>query len=166
MTELTAFVRQVVIPAGPDRIPRIEPECTRFPLEARPSRVHGWGLFAAAPIPSRRRVIQYSGEVVDAKEAWRRRLRPQIYLFLTGRNRAIDGAIGGSGAEFINHSCEPNLYARVRSGRVWFVSLRRIEAGEELFLDYLITGREPLYPCRCGAPSCRGYMNQPFDQTL
>lgn len=76
------------------------------------------------------------------------------------------GQLAAAGQEFINHSCEPNLYARVRAGRIWFISLRRIEAGEELLLDYQLTDRDPIYPCCCGSPSCRGYMNQPFDQTL
>jgi SET domain-containing protein len=166
MKELTAFVREVVMPAGPDRVPRIRPESAIFPLEAGPSAIHGWGIFAGGPIPARRRVIEYTGQRIDYNEVWRRRIRPQIYIFLTGRGRAIDGAIGGSGAEFINHSCEPNLYARIRRGRIWFVSRRRIDPGEELFIDYNITGSDPLYECRCGAPTCRGYMNQLPPQTL
>lgn len=93
------------------------------------------------------------------REAYRRRVRPHLYLFRTGKRRYVDGAIGGSGAEYINHCCEPNLVARVRKGRVMFVSLRRIEAGEELLLDYRVMGDVPLMPCRCGAPACRGYMN-------
>lgn len=166
MVELTAFVREVVMPAGPDRVPHIRRECAMFPLEARPSSIHGWGICAGGPIPARRRVMEYTGERIDHDEAWRRRLRPQIYVFLAGLNKAIDGAIGGSGAEFVNHSCNPNLYARVRNGRIWFISRRRIEAGEELLIDYWITGSDPIYPCFCGAANCRGYMNQPFDQTL
>ncbi len=159
--ELTAFVREVVLPGGPDVVPRLDPEVCRFQLTWGPSPIHRWGIFAAEPIPRRRRVIEYTGEKIGRTEVYRRRIRPQIYIFLVGPRSAIDGAIGGSGAEFVNHSCEPNLVARVRSGRVTLVTLRRIEVGEELLLDYQLTGDVPPVECRCGSPACRGYMNRP-----
>ena len=157
----TAFVRQVVLPAGPGKRPRIDVTQCRFRLAYRRSPIHRWGIFASEPIPARRRVIEYTGERIGLAEARRRSLRHQLFIFLAGKRTLIDGAIGGSGAEFINHSCSPNLTARLRSGRIWFVSLRPIEAGEELLLDYQITGDDPLYPCHCNSPNCRGFMNRP-----
>jgi len=159
--EITAFVREVVLPGGPDAVPRLDPRACRFALSWGRSPIHRWGIFAAEPIPKRRRVIEYTGQNIGRAEAYRRRLRTNIYLYWVGPERAIDGAIGGSGAEFINHSCEPNLIARVRAGRVMLVSLRRIDIGEELLVDYRITGDVPLIPCRCGSPSCRGFLNRP-----
>ncbi len=159
--QLTAFVRQVVLPAGPDKRPHIDVSQCRFRLAYRRSPIHRWGIFAAEPIPARRRVIEYTGERIGLAEARRRSLRHQLYIFLAGKRALIDGAIGGSGAEFINHSCSPNLAARLRRGHIWFVSLRPIEAGEELLLDYQVTGDDPLYPCHCGSPLCRGFMNRP-----
>lgn len=159
--ELTAFVREVVLPGGPDAVPGLDPGACRFRLRYGPSPIHRWGIFADEPIPKRRRVIEYTGERIGWAEAFRRRLRPNIYLYWVGPSRAIDGAIGGSGAEFINHGCDPNLVARVRKGRVMLVSLRRIAEGEELLVDYQITGDAPLIPCRCGSPSCRGFLNRP-----
>lgn len=161
MSELTAFVREVVLPGGPDAVPRIDPDACRFELTWGRSPIHRWGIFAAAPIPARRRVIEYTGQRIGLDEAYRRRVRPVLYLFWIAPDRAIDGAIGGSGAEFVNHGCEPNVLARVRRGRVVLVSLRRIERGEELLLDYRVTGGGPLLECHCGSPSCRGYMNHP-----
>lgn len=159
--ELTAFVREVLLPGGPDAVPRLDPTACRFALAYGRSAIHRWGIFCAEPIPARRRVIEYTGEKINWAEAYRRRIRPCIYLYWTGPRSAIDGAIGGSGAEFINHSCAPNLIARVRRGRVTLVSLRRIGAGEELLLDYQITGDGSWLECRCGSPSCRGFMNRP-----
>lgn len=159
--EPTAFVREVVVPGGPDAVPRLDPDACRFALTSACSPIHRWGVFAAEPIPKRRRVIEYTGQRIDRAEAYRRRVRPNIYLFWIGPRRAIDGAVGGSGAEYINHGCEPNLVARVRGGRVMLVSLRRVEAGEELLVDYRITGDVPLIACRCGSPSCRGFLNRP-----
>lgn len=160
---LTAFAREVVLPGGPGAHPKLEPSACRFQLRVARSRIHRWGIFAAEAIPARRRVIEYTGQHIGFRQAYRRRVRAHLYLFRTGKRRYIDGAIGGSGAEYINHSCEPNLVARVRKGRVMFVSLRRIKPGEELLLDYRIVGDVPILPCRCGAPTCRGYLNLPPD---
>lgn len=155
---LTRFAREVVIPAGPDRKPRLRRSACRFRLRWAASPVHGWGIFAAEDIPARRRVIEYTGERIGQAEVRRRSARPQVYHFWLGNRWALDGAIGGSGAEFINHSCEPNLVARMRGGRIWLVSVRPIATGEELFLDYHLTG-PVLMKCHCGAPGCRGFMN-------
>lgn len=156
--ELTAFVREVVLPAGPDKRPRLRRESMRFRLRAEESTIDRWGIFAAEEIPARRRVIEYTGERIPAEEVVRRAVRPQVYHFWVGKRAALDGAVGGSGAEFINHSCAPNLVARLRSGRIWMVSLRRIAKGEELVFDYQLSGLH-LIPCRCGAAECRGYLN-------
>lgn len=155
---LTRFAREVVIPAGPDRKPRLRRSTCRFRLRWGASKVHGWGIFAGEDIPARRRVIEYTGQRISPEEVRRRSARPHVYFFWLGKKWALDGAIGGSGAEFINHSCEPNMVARVRWGRIWLVSLRRIEKGEELFFDYHLTGAVPM-KCHCGAAGCRGFMN-------
>jgi SET domain-containing protein len=106
-------------------------------------------------------VIEYTGQRINRAEVQRRMIRPNLYIFALTKNYGLDGAIGGSGAEYINHSSEPNLYAKVGRGHVWLVSLRRIEAGEELCIDYRIRGTYPLVKCRCGSPACRGYLNLP-----
>ena len=88
--------------------------------------------------------MEYTGERINPREVRRRSVRPRIYIFWVSHRVAIDGAIGGSGAEFINHSCAPNLIARNRHGRIHFVSLRPIAVGEELLLDYQVGGDAPL----------------------
>jgi len=157
--EPTPFVRDVLMPGGPGHVPRIAPAACRFRLRIAASGVHRWGVFAAEDIPARRRVIEYTGQRIGLREAWRRRLRPQLYLFRCSARRLIDGGIGGSGAEFINHGCTPNLVARFDHRRVFLSSLRAIAAGEELLLDYQVRGDIEPIPCACGAPACRGYLN-------
>lgn len=157
--KLTRFVREVLMPGGPDAVPQIMKKQCRFALKRGDSKIHRWGIFTAEAIPARRRVIEYTGQKIDSKEMFRRRVRQNLYVFLLKNGFAIDGAIGGSGAEYINHSCSPNLYARVARGHIWFVSLRRIEAGAELLLDYRISGDYPPVECRCGSSECRGYLN-------
>lgn len=144
--------------------PRIDGAASAFRLEARPSPIHRFGVFAAQVIPANVRVIEYTGERIGYREAERRRERPYLYLFWVAPGRLIDGAVGGSGAEFINHSCEPNVAVDIAEGRVYFVSLRDIAVDEELLLDYRVRADDtdaPPMPCRCGAASCRGFLNAP-----
>ena len=144
--------------------PKIDKTATAFQLEARPSPIHRFGVFSAQAIPAHVRVIEYTGERIGYREAERRRERPYLYLFWVAPGRLIDGAVDGSGAEFINHCCSPNVAVDITEGRVFFVSLREIAADEELLLDYRVRADDsdvPPMPCRCGAASCRGFLNAP-----
>jgi SET domain-containing protein len=161
VSELTAFVREVVLPGTRVARPRMDASKCRFRVRSGRSPIHRWGIFAAEAIPARRRVIEYTGERITRTEGYRRRLRHHLYLFRCSQNRVIDGAPGGSGAEFINHSFEPNLRAQVRKGRIFYVTLRPIRPGEELLIDYQVTGDDLPRKCHCGAKSCRGTMNRP-----
>ena len=139
--------------------PRIDPRQAAFALEARPSRIHRWGVFALERIPPRRKVIEYTGERISRRETKRRSERQHVYLFELDAYWCLDGAIGGSGAELINHCCDPNLYATILRGHILYMSCRAIEPGEELTVDYNLPHDIQKMPCRCGAPSCRGTLN-------
>jgi len=140
--------------------PKIDPRYARFRLRAGPSRIHQVGVFAAERIPARRTVIEYTGERVNLVEAYRRiKGARKTYVFTVDRFWNVDGVVGGSGAEFINHSCDPNLKSRVVAGRVLYQSSRSIEVGEELTVDYRFSRTAPKVPCRCGSPMCRGSIN-------
>jgi SET domain-containing protein len=132
---------------------------TAFALTVRRSRIHRLGVFARESIPARRKVIEFTGERIDFPEA-RRRWNPRLnYLFALEDNVIIDGSVGGSGAEYVNHSCAPNLRTRYLRGHLLYVSVRPIATGEELTVDYKYAGGgKQTYPCRCGAASCRGTM--------
>ena len=137
----------------------INPEHTPFRLVVQPSRIDRLGVFAAEPIPARRKVIEYTGERVSVRERARRWDPKRSYLFSLDRHWQIDGAIGGSGAEYINHCCEPNLKASLVRGHILYFSKREIERGEELTVDYQYAHDADRMPCSCRAPSCRGVMN-------
>jgi uncharacterized protein len=122
--------------------------------------VHRWGVFAEEAIPAKRKVIEYTGEKISRKETKRRSdERPLHYLFTLDNYWTIDGAVGGSGAELINHSCDPNLWTVIRSGHILYMSKRAIRAGEELTVDYHFGKDVERVECRCGAAKCRGTIN-------
>ena len=96
----------------------------------------------------------------NRREAKRRSEGKFTYLFAVDHYWTLDGAMGGSGAEIINHSCEPNLVSRVMKGHVLYMSLRSIPPGEELTVDYHLDWNSPVTPCQCGAQSCRGTLER------
>jgi len=58
-------------------------------------------------------------------------------------------------ADYFNHSCDPNTGI---VGQVCLVSLRDIEAGEQVCYDYAMTEGSPHdeFDCLCGTDHCRG----------
>lgn len=138
----------------------VNPLRASFRLLILPSRVHRFGVFTDEVIPAGQKVIEYTGERIARREAVRRWDPRRSHLFQVDDYWRLDGAIGGSGAEYINHSCAPNLVGRFIRGRLYYISRRRIRRNEELTFDYKYDTRLPPIPCRCGASSCRGTINQ------
>jgi SET domain-containing protein len=139
---------------------RIDPKHARFGMKLAPSKIHRWGVYATEFIPAGRKVIEYTGEKISRRETKRRsEVTDLIYLFTLDDYWTIDGSVGGSGAEYINHSCDPNLAARIIRGHILYMSRRDILAGEELTVDYHFDKKVERVPCRCGAPNCRGTIN-------
>jgi uncharacterized protein len=138
---------------------RIDPRYARYRLRIGPSSIHRWGVYAVEPIPARRKVIEYTGERISRVETKRRGQGPRTYLFTLDDYWTIDGAVGGSGAEIINHSCEPNLYSSIVKGHILYLSKRPIRRGEELTVDYRFSEKVGRVPCRCGAANCRSTIN-------
>lgn len=139
--------------------PAIDPRYACFRLEIRESAIHRRGVYASERIPSQRKVIEYTGERISRRETKRRGTGSITYLFTLDAYWTIDGAFGGSGAEIINHSCDPNLYTTIRRGHILYMSKRPIRAGEELTVDYRFSDKIDMVKCRCGAETCRGVIN-------
>ena len=139
-------------------IPVIDPRFCGFRLRTAESKIHRWGVYADQTIPAHRKVIEYRGERIGPLEARRRRKTP--YLFVLDHHWTIDGGVGGSGAEFVNHSCQPNLVSRIMKGHIIYMSLRPIRKGEELTIDYNYDATDETMRCRCGHQHCRGVINR------
>jgi uncharacterized protein len=141
------------------RSPSIDPQHACFRLAIRESRIHRRGVYAVERIPPRRKVIEYTGEKISRRETKRRGDGDVTYLFTLDSYWTIDGAVGGSGAEIINHSCDPNLTSFILKGHILYVSRRLIRPGEELTVDYRFSDDVDTVPCRCRARNCRGTIN-------
>ncbi len=140
--------------------PGIDPRFACFQLRIAPSAIHRWGVFAEEAIPRNRKVLEYTGEKISRRESKRRAdSREDVYLFTLDNYWNIDGAVGGSGAELVNHCCDPNLVVRILKGHILYLSLREIAPGEELTIDYRFGWDVEKVPCKCGSPKCRGVIN-------
>ena len=139
----------------------INPFVTHYRVETRESAIHHLGVFARQAIPAWRKVIEYTGERISKAESGRRWDPKRSYLFELTTRTHLDGAIGGSGAEYINHSCDPNIKTRIVRGHILYYSQRAIRAGEELTVDYRYDHDSDRMTCYCGSPACRGTMNLP-----
>ncbi|MEZ5351893.1 MAG: SET domain-containing protein-lysine N-methyltransferase [Bryobacteraceae bacterium] len=140
--------------------PQVNLDYCQFRLRIGPSKIHRWGVFAAEDIPAHRKIIEYTGELISRRETKRRaEASEHIYLFTVDPYWVKDGSVGGSGAEYINHCCSPNVRAVVIKRHILYMAKRKIRRGEELTIDYNFDKHVEKVPCICGAPDCRGTIN-------
>jgi uncharacterized protein len=139
-------------------------------ITVRNSPVHGRGVFAMTNLNAGDLIIEYRGKLVSWKEAQRKHEKAgredgHTFFFDLDDGSVIDGGQDGNSARWFNHGCAPNCEAQQDGKRVFFIALRTIHEGEELFIDYQLSveGRRSaaikrLYACRCGSKRCRGTM--------
>ncbi|WP_109479713.1 SET domain-containing protein-lysine N-methyltransferase [Paraburkholderia sp. C35] len=139
-------------------------------FSVRTSSIHGNGVFATVSIGDGELICEYKGQLVSWEVAMngppRNLAQPDhTFYFDIGNGYVIDGSIGGNSARWINHSCAPNCEPELDAGRIFIRASRQINAGEELSIDYALSGEEKVskalrkrYACYCGASDCRGTM--------
>ncbi|TNN20689.1 Histone-lysine N-methyltransferase SETD1 isoform 2 [Schistosoma japonicum] len=133
------------------------------------SPIHAWGLIALEPIAAEEMVIEYVGHVVRKGVAELREHQYEAkgiggsYLFRIDDDFVIDATMCGNNARFINHSCQPNCYAKIimveSKKKIVIYSKRDINVMEEITYDYKFPYEEEKIPCQCGSSSCRGTLN-------
>jgi SET domain-containing protein len=130
-------------------------------LAVQVSPINGRGCFATKFFTKGRKIAEYAGERISTREAERRaRRRRVLRICAINRRWSLDGARGGNGTHYINHSCEPNCYMRITRGHILFMALRDIHPGEEITLDYESTLHSDDKKCLCKAATCRGTINK------
>ena len=130
-------------------------------LAIRKSAINGKGCFATIHFKRRRKIAEYTGERISDLEARRRaRNRQVLRICDIDGHFSLDGARGGNGTHYINHSCQPNAFMRTLYGHVLFFALRDIGPGEEITIDYEQTLHPDSKRCACGAENCRGTINR------
>uniref|UniRef100_A0A4W6FDX2 Euchromatic histone-lysine N-methyltransferase 1b n=1 Tax=Lates calcarifer TaxID=8187 RepID=A0A4W6FDX2_LATCA len=128
----------------------------------------GWGVRALQDIPQGTFVCEYVGEIISEAEAEMR--QNDAYLFsLDDKPQdlyCIDARFYGNISRFLNHMCEPNLFAcrvftthqDLRFPHIAFFASENIKAGEELgfnYGDHFWEVKSKLFSCECGSSKCK-----------
>lgn len=144
--------------ASPAAAPEVvRPPWQKFAVDVRPSVIDGHGVFAAEPVPARRKIGEIRGQSISVDEARIRATRSdRVMIVELSAKKAIDFSRSTDPMRFTNHSCRPNARLCIRQGRVEFYALRSIAVGEEVTVDYGETHHEGRLACRCGVAGCRG----------
>jgi len=125
---------------------------------AQPSSIHGHGLFARTDIPTGTLMVEYSGPHLSVAEGKRMAEEGNVYVFRLNRREFIDGSVSWNLGRYANHSCAPNAASIGLEGKIWLQSRRLILKGEEITYDYGYSFRDDPVPCRCGIPTCGGFI--------
>jgi len=130
-------------------------------LSIKKSPINGRGCFATRKFTKRKKIAEYTGERISDWEAMRRaRGRRHLRVCDVDGKWSLDGAIGGNGTHYINHSCDPNAFMKTLYGHVLFFALHDIKPGEEITIDYEQTLLPDSRRCHCGSRNCRGTINK------
>ena len=130
-------------------------------LSIEKSNINGKGCFATTTFDRGKKIAEYTGERISDLEAQKRARNRRVLRICDIDGRfSLDGARGGNGTHYINHSCEPNAYMKTLYGHVLFLALRDILPGEEITIDYEQTLHPDSKQCRCRASNCRGTINR------
>jgi hypothetical protein len=112
-------------------------------------------VFALDAIPANTTVAAFGGRVVDGKELEGLGEAVRIHALQIDDDLFLASAPPFDPADYVNHSCDPNCGI---VGSVLLVTMRDVDAGEELCFDYAMTDSDDYdtFQCGCGTEGCRG----------
>ena len=124
----------------------------------------GQGVFAARHLRAGIVIGEIKGTVLDEHPD------DPSYCMELPSGRVLEPA---APLRFVNHSCDPNCELFYwfdedegpQEDRLWLQTIRSIEPGEELSIDYCWPA-DAAIPCRCGATGCRRWIVDPAERHL
>jgi hypothetical protein len=125
-------------------------------IEVKDSQISEKGLFARAPIKKGEVIIIWGGTLITEDDVKKGRYRKGTAvevgegIYLAGKPNEPT-----SKDDFLNHSCDSNLWLK---DEVTLIARRNIKKGEELTADYATWVSRSYWKmkCNCGSPLCRG----------
>jgi len=123
-------------------------------LEVVRSPIHGYGVVARRDFAAGEVITSVDGVLYREKE-----ILDDTYALWVDEGWYLDMV---DQTRWVNHSCDPNTEIEAEldgRGGAWarLVALKDLRAGDELTYDYAFAA-EFAEPCRCGAPTCRGWI--------
>ena len=140
-------------------VPGAQPVYQKFAVHVTASHIDGQGVFAAEPIPARRKIGEIRGEAISVIEARIRATRHErVMIVEVSPEDAIDFRKSADPMRYTNHSCAPNARLCITQGRVEFYARQAIAVGEEVTVSYGLSHHEGQLACLCGAAGCAGWL--------
>lgn len=139
--------------------------------EVKPTKYKGDGLFAKKEIKPGIVIGDYLGKVLRTAEADIPSEKESFYLMYYHDQASIFPDLTKPGIHLLNHSCMPNCAFFTFHGHILFFTLRKIFAGEELTVNYMLSPQDEFcnpcpHICKCESEFCTGTMHLSEDRYL
>jgi len=127
-------------------------------LEVRSSPIHGKGIFANAPIQQGEIVIVWGGILFTLEDIRAGKALEHSYTAIgEGIYLGHTSEQGNSVDDYINHSCDPNVWL---VNEITLVARRDISVGDEVTADFVMywepdEEESDPWECHCGSALCR-----------
>jgi SET domain-containing protein len=133
--------------------------------QIKPSKEKGLGVFAKKEIKAGTIIGDYLGKVIKTANYNLENDKKGLYLMYYSNKASIYPNLKKPGIHLLNHSCYPNCWIYTYRGHTLFFALRKIRAGEELTISYLLCPKEDCanctHSCKCESSVCTGTMHLP-----
>lgn len=132
--------------------------------EVRETDHKGKGVFTKKDIEAGTIIGDYLGTFIPESEEEEYEKKHGFYIMYYTDDASIWPDVDQPGIHLINNSCAPNCYMYSYQGHTLYFALRKIFAGEELTVSYLLAPiDDDCSPCKdvckCGSENCTGIMH-------
>ncbi len=132
--------------------------------EVKKTKNKGRGIFAKRDISSGVIIGDYIGKVFRTKDFDIDADKDKLFLMYYHDAASIYPDLTKSGIHLLNHSCTPNSWLYIYKGHTLAFTLRKIFAGEELTISYLLAPisnfeKNCTHKCSCESSNCRKTMH-------
>ena len=131
--------------------------------QARRTKDKGFGIFAKKEIRAGTLIGDYLGKVIETAKYDLEKDKKGLYLMYYSDQASIYPNLKKPGIHLLNHSCAPNCRIYIYKGHTLFFALRKINAGEEITVSYMLSPKDSCelctHICKCNSKFCTGTMH-------
>lgn len=132
--------------------------------EIKKTRSRGKGVFAKKNIAAGTVIGDYTGKVLRTRDVDIKDTKKNLYLMYYSDQASIYPDLKKSDVHLLNHSCTPNACIYTYFGHILFFALRKIFAGEEITVSYMLSPQNEfckpcMHVCSCESIMCSKSMH-------
>lgn len=129
-------------------------------IDVNTSNIEKKGIFAKEKINKDELICVWGGKILNEQEVLNLPKEQIPYVLQIADNLWIGSNVVES-ADYLNHSCNPNAGLK---GQIFLVSLRDIDIGEEITMDYAMAVTKFIgmkdFLCNCKTQNCRKIISE------